>query len=63
MTLFCRIELNKQKGIIISVENEQGQTVQTAELDGSSITLTCKGSSATSTIVQTPESVAIKCRG
>jgi phage baseplate assembly protein gpV len=62
MTLICRIELNKQKGIILSVENEQGQTVQTAELDGSSITLTCKGPSATSTIVQTPESVAIKCK-
>jgi hypothetical protein len=58
----CRIELNKEKGIIITVENKAGQITQTAVLDGTTMTLTCKGAEATSTITQKADSIVVKCK-
>ena len=60
--LVCRIELNKEEGLILTVENEDGKITQTAVLDGNSITIICKGEEETSTITQKPESIAITCK-
>ena len=61
-SLVCRVEINKTKGLVLTVENEDGKITQTAVMDGKSITLTVKGNEETSTIVQKPESIAIKCK-
>lgn len=62
--LVCRVELDKEKGLILTVENEDGKITQTAVLDGDTITITCKGNGEekTSTITQKPESIEIKCK-
>jgi hypothetical protein len=62
--LVCRVELNKEKGLILTVENKDGKITQTAVLDGDVITITCKGNGEekTSTITQKPESIEIKCK-
>jgi hypothetical protein len=61
-TLLCRIELNKEKGVLITVENEADSIVHTIVLNEQSITTTSKGSSETSTIVQDPESISLTCK-
>ena len=61
-TLVCRIELDKNEGIILTVENNDGQITQTAVMNGESITFTSKGEKETSTITQKPDSVVIKCK-
>ena len=61
-TLVCRVELDKEKGLIFTVENKDGKITQTAVLDGEAITITCKGDDETSTITQKPESIEIKCK-
>ena len=60
--LVCRIELNKKTGLTLSVVNESGKITQTAALDGTTITLTCKGDEETSTIVQQPDSISLECK-
>ena len=61
-TLVCRIELDKNQGIILTVENEEGQITQTAVMNGESITFTSEGANDKSTITQKPDSVVIKCK-
>lgn len=61
-TLVCRIELNKNTGITITVENPDGKITQTAVLNGESITIKSAGETDTSTITQTPDSITIKCK-
>ncbi len=61
-TLVCRVELDKEKGLVFTVENKDGSITQTAVLDGESITLTNKGKDDVSSITQKPDSIAIKCK-
>lgn len=61
-TLVCRVELNKETGITITVENAADNITQTAVLDGTTITLTCAGQQETSTITQACESIEIRCK-
>jgi len=61
-TLICRVELNKTKGLILTVENKDDKITQTAVLDGKSITIKSKGQDDTSTITQKPDSIAIVCK-
>lgn len=63
-TLTCRIELKKEKGIILTVENDEGEVTQTVEMDGTVITTTCKGKSEeeTSVITQKTDGIDIKCK-
>jgi len=61
-TLVCRVELDKNKGLILTVENKEGKITQTAVLNGQSITLTSKGQDDVSSIVQKPDGIAIKCK-
>lgn len=62
MALTCRIELNKQHGITLTVEDAQQQRTQTVVLDGASIVLTCKDQEGTSTITQKSDAVTVKCK-
>ena len=61
-TLICRVELNKTEGLILTVENKDGKITQTAVLDGESITIKSMGQDDTSTIIQKPDSISIKCK-
>ncbi len=61
-TLVCKIELDKQKGVTVQVENEEGKITQTVTMDGTTLTIEVKGQSDTSTFVQKAESIEIKCK-
>lgn len=60
-TLVCRIELNKESGVTVTVENADDKITQTFHLDGTAITTTVKGDE-TSTIKQDQKSVTITCK-
>ena len=61
-TLVCTVELDKEKGVTVKVENADDQITQTVVMDGTSITITVKGSEETSTYVQKQDSVIITCK-
>ena len=61
-TLICRVELDKNKGLVLTVEDKEGKVTQTAVMNGDSITFTSKKQSDISTITQKPDSVEIKCK-
>lgn len=61
-TLVCTVELDKEKGVTVKVENADDQITQTVVMDGTSITITVKGSEETSTYVQKQDSVVITCK-
>lgn len=61
-TLVCRLELSKEKGILLTVENPDDQITQTIILDGTSITTTVAGASETSTITQEKQSIKMVCK-
>lgn len=60
--LFCRVELNKTEGIVITLDNKDGKIVHTIVLNGDYITTTSKGSDGTSTIVQAPDKISMTCK-
>ena len=60
--LLCRVELNKIGGITITVDNKDGKITHTIVLSSDSVTTTSKGESETSSITQTPEKIAMKCK-
>ena len=61
-SLVCRIELDKEKGVLLTVENGDDKITQTIVMDGTSITTTVKGSEETSTITQKQDSIAMNCK-
>jgi hypothetical protein len=60
--LICTIDLDKEKGLIVTVEDPEGKLTQTVTLDGKAITLEVKSDSDTSTIVQKPDSISLTCK-
>src|SRR5688572_16906838 len=60
--LVCTVELDKEKGVTVKVENADDQITQTVVMDGTAITITVKGSEETSTIVQKQDSVTVTCK-
>ncbi len=60
--LVCRIELNKEEGVVLTVENDDDQITQTIVMDGTTITTTVNGPDETSTITQKQDSIALKCK-
>jgi hypothetical protein len=62
MALVCKIELSQTAGITLTVVNSDGNITQTATFDGTTITHTCKGQDATSTITQTSDSITVDCK-
>ncbi len=57
--LICTIDLDKEKGLVVTVEDPDGKLSQTVTLDGKSITMEVKSDSDTSTIVQKPDAITI----
>jgi hypothetical protein len=62
MALVCKIELSQTAGVTVTVVNSEGNITQTAKFDGTTITHTCQGRDATSTITQTPDSITVTCK-
>lgn len=62
MTLDCQIELNKTKGITLTVLNADAKESQIIVIDGSKVTITVKNDTDTSVIQQLPDSISIKCK-
>jgi hypothetical protein len=60
-TLVCRVELDKSKGIILTVENSSDKITQTVTMDGKKIETIVKGDN-TSTITQTKDGITIDCK-
>ncbi|QAT84676.1 hypothetical protein EJ065_3109 [Corallococcus coralloides] len=60
--LICIIDMDKEKGLILTTEDKDGKILQTVKMDGEAITLEVKGDSATSTIVQKQDSVTVTCK-
>lgn len=59
--LVCRIELDKAKGIILTVENSTDNITQTITMNGKQIETMVKGDT-TSKITQTKDSITIDCK-
>lgn len=64
MTAFVvSVELSKTAGVTVKVVNDTGKITQTITMDGTAITITCKGEQKTSTITQKDESVITEVKG
>lgn len=61
MALECKIELSQTAGITVTVINSDKNITQTATFDGTTITHTVKGESATSSIAQTADGITVTC--
>ncbi|AKQ65484.1 hypothetical protein A176_002396 [Myxococcus hansupus] len=60
--LICTIELDKEKGLTLKVEDPDGKVSQTLTLDGTALTLEVKSDSDTSTVVQKADSITLTCK-
>ena len=60
--LVCTVELSKETGISIKVENADTGIIQTLTMDGTTLTLKVAGEENTSTITQKADSIAIQCK-
>jgi len=60
-TLVCRIELDKKKGIVLTVENSGDKITQTIVMDGKKIETTVHGDK-TSVITQDQDGITIDCK-
>ncbi|NMO18632.1 hypothetical protein HPC49_12410 [Pyxidicoccus fallax] len=60
--LICTIDLDKEKGLIVTVEDPEGKLTQTVTLDGKSLTLEVKSDSDTSTLIQKPDGISLTCK-
>lgn len=60
--LVCTLEMSKERGVTITVANAEGEITQTLTMDGTTVTLTVKGASETSSWTQKAESIAIACK-
>ncbi|MCY1059593.1 hypothetical protein [Nannocystis sp. SCPEA4] len=60
--LVCTLEMSKERGVTITVENAEGKTVQTITMDGTTLTIQVAGEQETSTLTQTAEKVTISCK-
>ena len=61
-TLVCTVEMDKTAGTTVTVDNADDSITQTIVMNGTSIVITVKGSSDTSTYTQTAEKVAVVCK-
>jgi hypothetical protein len=61
-SLDCKIELDKQKGITVTVVNSDGKITQTVTMDGTTLTIQVQGQNDTSSWTQKQDSIAIKCK-
>ena len=62
MPLECRIELNKKDGVTVTVIGEDTKKTQVIRLDGDKVTITVKDGTNTSTYIQMPDAISVKCK-
>jgi phage baseplate assembly protein gpV len=60
--LVCTVEMSKDRGVTVKVENADASITQTITMDGTTLTLKVAGSDYTSTFTQKADSIAIKCK-
>lgn len=60
--LVCTVEMSKDAGITVKVENADASITQTITMDGTTLTLKVAGSDHTSSFTQKADSIAIKCK-
>lgn len=60
--LVCTVEMSKESGITVKVENADASITQTITMDGTTLTLKVAGNEHTSTFTQKADSIAIKCK-
>jgi hypothetical protein len=61
-TLICTIELDKQGGATVTIENPEAGITQTVRMDGTTLTLKVAGGSATSTYVQEQDKIHLTAK-
>jgi hypothetical protein len=62
MPLVCTVEMSKESGISITIENADDGITQTITMDGTTLTMKVAGKEDTSTFTQKADSIAIKCK-
>jgi len=60
--LVCTVEMSKQTGISVKVENAAAGITQTITMDGTTLTMTVAGAYNTSSFTQDAERIAIQCK-
>jgi len=61
-TLVCTVELSKQTGISVKVENADAGITQTITMDGTTLIMKVVGKDNTSSFTQDADSIAIQCK-
>lgn len=60
--LICTVELSKERGVTLKVENADARITQTITMDGTTLTMTVAGPENTSSWAQTADGIAIDCK-
>lgn len=58
----CSIVIDAKSGITITNQHKDKESVQKITLDGENVQILCKNSKETSTFLQTPEAMTLKCK-
>lgn len=62
MKLVCTLEMSKERGVTITVEDADGKVVQTIAMNGATIVMRVKGEQEQTSLTQTTEKVTIDCK-
>lgn len=60
--LICTLEMSKERGVTITVDNADAKIVQTIAMNGTSLVLKVKGEREETSVTQTSEKVTIDCK-
>lgn len=60
--LVCTLEMSKERGVTITVEDAAGKVVQTIAMNGTTIVMRVKGEQEQTSLTQTAEKVTIDCK-
>lgn len=60
--LVCTLEMSKERGVTITVEDVDGKVVQTLTMNGTSLVMKVKGEQEETSMTQTTEKVTISCK-
>lgn len=60
--LVCILEMSKERGVTVTVENADGKIVQTITMNGTSLVMKVKGEQEETSLTQTAEKVTISCK-
>lgn len=60
--LVCTLEMSKERGVTITVENAEGKIVQTIAMNGTTLVMKVKGEQEETSLTQTTEKVTISCK-